>query len=48
MKKTDPGIGIPTSVFTVWYRRKKCRTVLLYSGTELIPASLVFFNPVPD
>jgi hypothetical protein len=48
IQKTNAGIGIPASVISVWYRTKKCRTVQLYSGTGLFPASLVFFNPVPD
>jgi hypothetical protein len=48
IQKTNAGIGIPASVIAVRYRAKKCRTVQLYSGTGLFPASLVFFNPVPD
>jgi hypothetical protein len=45
---TNAGIGIPASVISVRYRAEKCRTALLYSGTGLVPASLVFSSPVPD
>jgi hypothetical protein len=48
IQKPNAGIGIPASDISVQYRRKKCRTAWLYSGTELVAASLVFSSSVPD
>jgi hypothetical protein len=48
IQKTNAGIGIPASIISVRYRTKKCRTAVIYSGTVLASASLVFSSPVPD
>jgi hypothetical protein len=36
------------SSYSVRNQTKKCRTVSLYFGTGQVPASLIFFSPVPD
>jgi hypothetical protein len=46
--ETNAGISIPASIISVQYRTEKMPDCLAWFGTGTVPASLVFFIPVPD